>query len=1551
MRFLCVLALVLTAFRQARAKAVFAHFMVSNAQNYTLSDWADEIKLAQAAHIDAFALNTAYDQGDGPQYDLAFSAASSAGFKLFFSFDYAGNGPWPASTVLSVLNKFKGSSAHFLHNNKPFVSTFEGPGSASDWINIKSQTNCYFVPDWSSLGAKPAMELAGGVADGLFAWSAWPWGNKDMDTFVDASYITYLSGKPYMMPVSPWFYTNLPGYDKNWLWRGDSLWADRWGQVLYVQPEWVEIISWNDYGESHYIGPIKSKALGAMRTGRAPIDFVADMPHDGWREILPFAIDMYVRNTTTIANEKLVFWYRKQPAAACDSGMTTGNTASQLQLEFAPTEVSQDRVFYSAVLGSSASVSVTIGGVTQAGTWSKSPEDGVGLYSGSVPFNGNLGDVVVTISRGGGSSFSGSGSAISTQCGAGGLANWNAWVGSATGGAAADPTPTSMDDLVCINGTSIDNFSGLCSYACSLGYCPLGACLCTAMGKQRVKPKSSGITGYPAAGLNENFSGLCNFDCNLGYCPEGVCDTVPGPLTTPSVSPFSPTACTGGTGPGNFGGLCSYACTFGFCPRNICTCGSTGGLVETPPIVDEVAGSPVEGTQDYGLCAFACPRGYCPPGACVSRDTSGDGGAGGGPPVYINPSVWHDPTPIVSCIPPCVVVLPPYTLSDKTTIEFPPITKTFTEMWDDDTTTTTVVTITFPPVTTTEIPVYNINITNSGVDQVTYTITPSILPTAKVTFTPKVSATKTTSQDPVVIIITSTPVASKTYPVITNQPTKVSFTSTSPPGPTCSVGCGKICLIGCSSCGILGCGGICAGCGPEWTVVGGGTSGEDGDCIGPSCGSKKPDYDSEGNQVCQKDVITTTGTCHNGNYPVFDPLSFTVSCDHAADEAPDYMTECQKNLDKDLDQSVLDALKSHTCCPAAKRQSPLERRQAACGVDPDYPNNPPSNGLYHSVFTCDYSRWPNVCANAQSAIVSRNKSPIMTYAGTNARVGAMEKITEPWYRSKWESGPGMYSPTNPKSAPNAKGEGWGLFGCQVEEYPWGSGNPNRSPNLKRWDEQSVLRLIPTTENGDHGNFLQDWYKEQGRNSLEQAKGLIFSVSFTNGPSGTSDADFYVDADNQNEAKRVNICARPYGVPFLFVNHVSQMNAGERSYDPWWDNKLFDKTTRINVDKKGVTVKTITNQLPSFYCKYPAPGKSYWDDQANAWQPHPNVVRRNRVRGNKWYSCDNYPGYSGPAMMRRSIRGAKRGLTELTPAEVQELARQGANITTSDGRLETIDEPEDEGPEEMVVPAPYHLNPVGAAPPPAKTSHNVSTGLSQTPRRAAAGSFLDPSAFLYLGCGNDDEDNCALVGQDCSDPADNLDPADGDQPIDDTPDPTSTPPPAPEPTPDPVPTPTPTADCAFWDSLVAWQFEIYNIEGWVTDGGKKLKEEEGGCGAMTGWNWEEATSTRGAQVHFYLPFFMADGCVERAIVSAGGPKIPCKGSGLGKIAAPSSQSGTPTSADPATKTKTVVYPSPMPLPTSFEDATPITHEPYIPMVWGSSNATASSSTMSAVNPAT
>lgn len=196
------------------------------------------MRLAQEAHIDAFALNIAVGLSmNEAQIGNAFSAANAKGFKLFFSFDYAGRGAWDKSAVLALMTQYAGNAAYFKHSDsRALASSFEGSANVKDWDDIKAATGCMFVPDFSSLGAMPAIQQSGGSIDGLFNWAAWPVGPTDSNTYVDASYLQYLrdlaGGKPYMMPVSPWFYTNLPGYEKNWLWRGDSLWFDRWHEVL-----------------------------------------------------------------------------------------------------------------------------------------------------------------------------------------------------------------------------------------------------------------------------------------------------------------------------------------------------------------------------------------------------------------------------------------------------------------------------------------------------------------------------------------------------------------------------------------------------------------------------------------------------------------------------------------------------------------------------------------------------------------------------------------------------------------------------------------------------------------------------------------------------------------------------------------------------------------------------------------------------------------------------------------------------------------------------------------------------------------------------------------------------------------------------------------------------------------------------------------------------------------------------------------------------------------------------------------------------------------------
>ena len=57
---------------------------------------------------------------------------------------------------------------------------------------------------------------------------------------VDKQWIAALAGgAAYMMGVSPWFFHSASG-SKDWVWRGDDLWASRWNQTLDIKPQLIE---------------------------------------------------------------------------------------------------------------------------------------------------------------------------------------------------------------------------------------------------------------------------------------------------------------------------------------------------------------------------------------------------------------------------------------------------------------------------------------------------------------------------------------------------------------------------------------------------------------------------------------------------------------------------------------------------------------------------------------------------------------------------------------------------------------------------------------------------------------------------------------------------------------------------------------------------------------------------------------------------------------------------------------------------------------------------------------------------------------------------------------------------------------------------------------------------------------------------------------------------------------------------------------------------------------------------------------------------------------
>lgn len=91
------------------------------------------------------------------------------------------------------------------------------------------------------------------------------------------------------------------------------------------------------------------------------------------------------------------------------------------------------------------------------------PDDHIGIYHGSIPFSGT-GAVVVTLSRNGATIAQVDGKAIESGCTS---SLYNAWVGSATVSGSVYASPSlSISKQACVNGTGVNNFAGLCGFAC-----------------------------------------------------------------------------------------------------------------------------------------------------------------------------------------------------------------------------------------------------------------------------------------------------------------------------------------------------------------------------------------------------------------------------------------------------------------------------------------------------------------------------------------------------------------------------------------------------------------------------------------------------------------------------------------------------------------------------------------------------------------------------------------------------------------------------------------------------------------------------------------------------------------------------------------------------------------------------------------------------------------------------------------------------------------------------------------------------------------------------
>ncbi|PNY27933.1 Mutanase [Tolypocladium capitatum] len=595
-------------------RLVFCHFMIGIVSDrHSAADFDADMQRAKAAGIDAFALNIGVDPYTDQQLGYAYDSAANNGMKVFISFDFNWWSPGNGAGVGQKIAQYASRPAQLFVDNRVFASSFAGDGLDMDALRAAAGSNVYFVPNFHPGQSTPDK------IDGALNWMpecliltiTQGWDNNGNnkapspghDVTVadgDNAYMQWLGGKPYLAPVSAWFSTHfgpLPqevSYSKNWVFPGGTLIFDRWNQVLTKGFPMIELVTWNDYGESHYIGPLNSP-----HTDDGGSKWVNDMPHDGWLDLATPFIAAYKARATSVNNfitqDKVVYWYRRNLRDLnCDATDTTtnrpANNGSGNYFEGKPNgwESMDDLVYVATLLTSAATVTVSSGGQTVT----QNVPAGANIFT--VP--AGLGQQHFTLSRGGNTVYQDTSLMDITNVCPCGIYNFNAYVGTLPPGFSDPLGPDSLAAYV----------SGLL----------VNTCVPTpSLGTNPAAPNPAPVTTAPAP--------VTTTPAPVTTAPSSQ---APPPSNNPPPATSVPSngggVCIAGTvaagQTGNYIGLCNFCCSFGYCPPGPCQCTAFGSSAPSPPGPSGYNGCPLVGESDgyLGLCSFSCSHGYCPDTAC-----------------------------------------------------------------------------------------------------------------------------------------------------------------------------------------------------------------------------------------------------------------------------------------------------------------------------------------------------------------------------------------------------------------------------------------------------------------------------------------------------------------------------------------------------------------------------------------------------------------------------------------------------------------------------------------------------------------------------------------------------------------------------------------------------------------------------------------------------------------------------------------------------------------------------------------------------------------------
>ncbi|PSR90640.1 glycosyl hydrolase family 71-domain-containing protein [Coniella lustricola] len=620
-------------------KLVFCHFMVGIVADRTsAADWDSDMQLAKDMGIDAFALNIGTDEFTTTQLDYAYESAANNNMSLFISFDFNW---WDTSTdsaeIGQMIAKYGAQSAQLMVDGKIFVSSFGGDGLDCAAVRSAAATDIFLAPNFHPTETSDPSA----TVEGALNWMGWD-SNGDNKAPVagganvtvldgDNTYKSWLTSLSYIAPVSPWFSTHYGPevtYSKNFVFPSDFLWFNRWQEVLATSPEFVEMITWNDYGESHYIGPLSS-----IHNDDGASKWVNDMPHDGFRDIAKPFIAAYKAGAKSvdsyITEDQVVYWYRPTLSTAdCDATDNTMGSADNSSGNYyngRPNgyEDLEDAVFMVTLLTEAGTLSVTSGNTTEtfeasAGANAFKMPMGTGQQSFSLMRNS---ETVLT-----GTSLKD----IQDTCICG-IYNFNTYVGTLPAGEVDSLAPDGLASF--LSGLSVTTCLATPSLSTPTAVAASTTASVVASITGGSQPSATTITAQVTATTGSpnpsqtrvSASGLqtppSSATVTASLSPSSVQSTAPASSSTVS----APSDCNAGTVAAglsqNLLGLCTFACAAGYCPTDTCTCTSTGTAI-TYMAGTATAGCAAAGQdadQYDSLCAFTCQMGYCPGAACSSN--------------------------------------------------------------------------------------------------------------------------------------------------------------------------------------------------------------------------------------------------------------------------------------------------------------------------------------------------------------------------------------------------------------------------------------------------------------------------------------------------------------------------------------------------------------------------------------------------------------------------------------------------------------------------------------------------------------------------------------------------------------------------------------------------------------------------------------------------------------------------------------------------------------------------------------------------------------------